>query len=64
MNTAVQHAYENFRIGSQGFCRYIGERANLNVTDAEVRRIAENAATVDAFMAVWNNDTYWRDLDD
>ena len=64
MNTAVQHAYENFRIGSQGFCRYIGERANLNVTDAEVRRIAENAATVEAFMAVWNNDTYWRDLDD
>lgn len=63
MNTAVQHAYENFRIGSQGFCRYIGERANLNVTDAEVRRIAENAATVEAFMAVWNNDTYWRDLD-
>lgn len=64
MNTAVQHAYENFRIGSQGFCRYIGERANLNVTDAEVRRIVENAATVEAFMAVWNNDTYWRDLDD
>ena len=63
MNTAVQHAYKNFRIGSQGFCRYIGERANLNVTDAEVRRIAENAATVEAFMAVWNNDTYWRDLD-
>lgn len=63
MTNAVQHAYENFRIGSQGFCKYIGERANLNISDEEVRRIAEKAKTAEEFMAIWNNDTYWRDLD-
>lgn len=60
-NEAVTYAYMTFRKGSQGFCKYIADRANINVTDEEVRRIADRAVDADEFMEIWENDTTWTD---
>ncbi len=57
----VEHAFENFRAGSQGFCAYIETNTGLDMTREEIERICTVAPNASKFMSVWRDADWWTD---
>ena len=58
---ATEAAYEEFSVGSQGFCQYIATHSGLDMSHDEIERIANVAPNSSAFLRIWQDQTWWVD---
>jgi hypothetical protein len=60
-NNHLNAAYEQFTIGSNGFCSHIETHCGFGISTDEIKRIAEDATTADEFVTIWESSDYWTD---
>ncbi len=53
--------YQQFTVGSNGFCIAVETHCGFGISRAEIMRIAELADDADAFQRIWKGDDSWTD---
>ena len=57
----LEQIYAEFTTGSRGFVDAVQTYCGLDVSDAEIERIASRATGAESFLDIWENDDSWRD---
>jgi len=57
----LEMAYEKHCAGSEAFCRSIEKSGDVQLTRAEMKRIAGVAPNASAFMLIWGEHDWWQD---
>ena len=57
--TSIERAYAEFRIGSDGFCQFVSDHCGYEISKAEIKAIASEAATADEFENIWLTEDWW-----
>ena len=56
---AIEEAYKKFNAGSRGFCQFIENNGGVELTRAEIERIASVAPSASSFLHIWGNQNWW-----
>lgn len=54
--------YNEFTRGSNGFIKAVQSHCGLDISDAEIERIAAKAETAEEFTRIWENEDFWTDV--
>lgn len=55
----LEKIFDQYTIGSDGFVAAVQTYCGFNISNDEVRRIAETAKTANEFQDIWENKAYW-----
>lgn len=53
--------YNDYTVGSAGFCAAVETHCGYNISREEIGRIAAQAKTDEEFQNIWENDDSWTD---
>lgn len=57
----LNNIYNEYVVGSQGFCIAVETHCGFEISRTEIERIAERAETAERFEHIWENQTWWAD---
>jgi len=61
MTEKLTEIYSTHSRGTQGFCSEISTHCGLDISKAEISRIASRAETPEQFLWIWENVDWWTD---